>query len=151
MFCAVQPCNTSSTVGAGSVASCPTPAASVFCTLLARQSVCTGGGAEPSTASRQRGYLSEMTAAGGAGAKERVLNGLFRSDSLQSPLCAGRSRAAQITSCMHVLYICSLDGVRGVTVGLRWQQDSFNFNKKVELTAPVSLQSNRPIYPIRHL
>lgn len=44
MFCAVQPCNTSSTVGAGSVASCPTPAASVFCTLLARQSVCTGGG-----------------------------------------------------------------------------------------------------------
>lgn len=122
---------------------------SVLCWLA---SLCArGGGAEPSTASRQRGYLSEMTAAGGAGAKERVLNGLFRSDSLQSPLCAGRNRAAQITSCMHVLYICSLDGVRGVTVGLRWQQDSFNFNKKVELTAPVSLQSNRPIYPIRHL
>lgn len=108
MFCAVQPCNTSSTVGAGSVASCLTPAASVFCTLLARQSVCTGG---------QRGDLSEMTAAGGAGAKERVLNGLFRSDSLQSPLCAGRSgnRAAQITI-THSTY-AGLDSVRGVTVG----------------------------------
>lgn len=83
----------------------------------AGSSVCVHGGAEPSTASRQRGDLSEMTAAGGAGAKERVLNGLFRSDSLQSPLCAGRSgnRAAQITI-THSTY-AGLDSVRGVTVG----------------------------------
>lgn len=114
--------------------------------------VCVHGGAEPSTASRQRGDLSEMTAAGGAGAKKRVLNGLFRSDSLQSPLCAGRSgnRAAQITSCMHILYICRPGQCQrrncGGSDGNRTSiyRDSFNFNKTVELTAraPVSLQSN---------
>lgn len=155
MFCAVQPCNTSSTVGAGSVASCLTPAASVFCTLLARQSVCTGG----QSPALHRGNVEicrRWRRQEGEGACLKWVVS-FR---LTAELAVCREEREQSSPDNdNTLYICRPGQCQrrncGGSDGNRTSiyRDSFDFNKTVELTAwaPVSLQSNWPIYPIRHL
>lgn len=141
MFCAVQPCNTSSTVGAGSVASCLTPAASVFCTLLARQSVCTGGGgrAQHCIEATWRSVGDDGGRRGGG--EGACLKWVVSFRLTAEPAVCREEREQSSPDNDNTLYICRPGQCQrrncGGSDGNRTSiyRDSFNFNKTVELTA----------------